>query len=117
MEIENKQLTKYEKYCKGKPCSESLKRAKGKYYIKKKVERLDDIANGVDVGDSNYEKYVKNKPESEAQIRARKKYVAKKKEAKEHAELMAIVKDLRKEAGKSYDADVLIELDEFIEKN
>jgi hypothetical protein len=40
-----------------------------------------------------------------------------KKEAKEHAELMAIVKDLRQEAGKSYDADVLKELDEFIEKN
>ena len=82
MEIENKQLTKYEKYCKGKPCSESLKRAKGKYYIKKKVERIEDIANGIEVCDTNYVKYVKNKKESEAQVRARKKYVAKKKAMK-----------------------------------
>ena len=95
MEIENKQLTNYEKYCKGKPCSESLKRAKGNYYVKKKKERLDDIANGIPVDDSNYEKYVKNKPESEAQIRARKKYIAKRRalklEQKEYDKVKAIV--------------------------
>lgn len=34
--VENKQLTRYEKYCKGKPTSDSLKRAKAKYYIKMK---------------------------------------------------------------------------------
>ena len=93
--MENRQLTNYEKYCKGKPCSESLKRAKGKYYVKKKNERLDDIAKGIPVDDSNYEKYVKNKPESEAQIRARHKYMDKRRalriEQKEHDELRAIV--------------------------
>ena len=89
--MDNK-LTNYEKYCKGKPCSESLKRAKGKYYIKKKNERLDDIANGIPVEDSAYVRNVKNKPESEAQIRARKKYIAKKRaeriQQREHDELM-----------------------------
>jgi len=34
--VENKQPTSYEKYCKGKPSSDSLKRAKAKYYIKMK---------------------------------------------------------------------------------
>ena len=81
MENEHKPLSKYEKYCKGKPASDSLKRAKQKYYQKKKAERLLNIANGVDIAPSNYEKYVKDKPQTEAAVRARKKYYEKKKDS------------------------------------
>ena len=41
LEVKTKVQTPYEKYCKWKPCSASLKKAKAKYYRKMKQIKLD----------------------------------------------------------------------------